>query len=91
MRHIARDRSPAGPRAAVAGCHTDTVNDRSGGAGHVDEEQLTLHFLGELDYDRSDAVHRHIGSCPTCGARAEEIIEVMAALAFGAEPDDLPR
>lgn len=57
---------------------------------HVEEEQLVLHYLGELHHARSDEVHRHLSGCPSCGAQAREIVEAMAALAM-AELDRAPR
>jgi anti-sigma factor RsiW len=61
-------------------CHNGAVTDSAEGDAHIQEEQLVLHYLGELDPARSDAVHRHLTACPRCGASAGEIVEVMAAL-----------
>ena len=76
-----------GPHAQDNKCHNGAMTDA--GAAHVEEEQLVLHYLGELDPARSDEVHRHLTSCPPCGAQAREIVETMAALTL-AELDRAP-
>jgi anti-sigma factor RsiW len=63
------------------------VTDFTWADAHVGEEQIGLHFLGELDPERSDAVHRHLQSCRRCGAKGEEVVETLAALALGADHD----
>ena len=66
-----------------------SVTDIAGGDAHVEDERLGLHFLGELDAAQSDDIHRHLESCPACRAKADEVIEVVAALALAA-PDGEP-
>jgi hypothetical protein len=91
MNGVTANRFRALPRHGVWQCHNDAVTDDSGDGSHVGEEQLGLHFLGELDVYRSDAVHRHLRHCGRCAAKAEEIVEVLAVLALGAEYDDEAR
>ncbi|MFG1605278.1 zf-HC2 domain-containing protein [Actinoplanes sp. NPDC049265] len=50
-------------------------------ADHVDE-LLGAHFAGALDPVESDAVHRHLEICAGCRDSADEVIEVLAALAL---------
>jgi anti-sigma factor RsiW len=62
------------------------VTDIAGGGAHVEEERLGLHFLGELDAAQSDEVHRHLESCGQCRAKADDIVDVLAALALDLDP-----
>jgi anti-sigma factor RsiW len=66
------------------------VTDIAGGDTHVEDELLSMHFLGELDPAQSDEVHRHLESCPACAAKADEVVEVMAALALDLTEEPAP-
>ncbi|MFI7539814.1 zf-HC2 domain-containing protein [Actinoplanes sp. NPDC049599] len=49
---------------------------------HVHQELLGLHFMDALDPAESDVIHRHLEDCPACRARADEVIDTVAALAL---------
>jgi anti-sigma factor RsiW len=53
-----------------------------GSDAHVDPETLGLHYMDALDPAESDTIHRHLEECPACQARAEEVIDTVAALAL---------
>ncbi|MGV9210260.1 hypothetical protein ACTFTM_00175 [Micromonospora sp. RB23] len=52
---------------------------------HIAEEQLVLHYLDGLDPVQSELIHRHLQVCACCQARADEIVETVAALALLSE------
>ncbi|MEU8167238.1 zf-HC2 domain-containing protein [Micromonospora sp. NPDC049004] len=52
---------------------------------HVGDDLLGLHHLGELDPAQSDVIHRHLAACAECRARADGVVETLAALALLAD------
>jgi hypothetical protein len=56
--------------------------DIIGSDPHVDQELLGLHYLDALDAAQSDVIHQHLESCATCRAKADEVIDTVAALAL---------
>ncbi|HWS32529.1 MAG TPA: hypothetical protein VN408_07275 [Actinoplanes sp.] len=61
-----------------------------GSDSHVDEQLLGLHYMDALDPAESDVIHQHLQACPECHARAEEIIDAVAALALLGTDDAVP-
>jgi anti-sigma factor RsiW len=61
------------------------VTDIAGQRAHIHEERIQLHYLGELSFAESDAIHRHLESCTQCKAIGTEIVETMAAIALAGD------
>ncbi len=49
---------------------------------HIGYECLAYHYLDYLAPAESDAIHRHLGICSECRGRAQEVAEIVAALAL---------
>jgi predicted anti-sigma-YlaC factor YlaD len=52
------------------------------GDAHVTDERLSQHYLDQLDHAESDAIHSHLKGCESCRRRADDVIEVLGALAL---------
>jgi hypothetical protein len=59
----------------------DEVTD-IGSDAHVDEQLLGLHYMDALEPAESDVIHQHLLACPECQAKADEVVDVVAALAL---------
>jgi hypothetical protein len=59
------------------------------GDAHVEEERLALHYTEVLDPAESDLIHRHLLGCEACQAKADEVVETLAALALLDDADDV--
>jgi len=57
---------------------------------HVGEELLGLHYMDALDPAESDEIHRHLQECSACRAKAEQVCDVVAALALLGTDDAVP-
>lgn len=47
---------------------------------HLNEDDLVLHFYGELDADASREADTHLGACATCRAASVRLQRVLAAV-----------